>query len=68
MSKFPERLNKLREEKGLTKNQLAKEVGFGHTAISRWERGLQIPNIDTLIVFAKYFKVSCDYLVGLEDY
>ncbi|MBR2220754.1 MAG: helix-turn-helix transcriptional regulator, partial [Clostridia bacterium] len=44
------------------------EVGFGHTAISRWERGLQIPNIDTLIVFAKYFKVSCDYLVGLEDY
>ena len=30
MSKFPERLNKLREEKGLTKNQLAKEVGFGH--------------------------------------
>ena len=68
MNKFPERLKKLREEKGLTKNQLAKEVGFGHSAISRWEYGAQIPNIDTLVVFAKYFNVSCDYLVGMEDY
>ena len=67
-NKFASRLKTLREEKGLSQNKLAKETGISQVAISRWERGLQIPNIDTLIVFAKYFKVSCDYLVGMEDY
>ena len=68
MSNFSERLKKLREEKGFSKTQLSKEVGFPEPSISRWERGLQIPNIETLIVFVKYFKVSADYLLGLEDY
>ena len=68
MNKFPERLKKLREERGLSQNQLSKQVGFTQVAISYWERGIQIPNIDTLIVFVKFFNVSADYLLGLEDY
>ena len=68
MNKFPERLKKLREEKGLSQSELAKAIDCSQVAISRWERGLQIPNIDTAIIFAKYFGVSTDYLLGLEDY
>ena len=67
-NKFANRLKTLREEKGLSQNKLSKATGISQVAISRWERGKQIPNIDTAIIFAKYFGVSTDYLLGLEDY
>ena len=67
MNKFSERLRDLRLEKGLSQRVLAKETGFTGPAVSRWEAGLQVPNIDVLVVFAKYFNVTTDYLLGLED-
>ena len=68
MSKFPQRLKELREEKGLSIKTLAKELGVSDIAIGRWEKGLRTPNIDTLILVANYFNVSADYLLGLRDY
>lgn len=65
--KFPNILKELREKKGLTFRQLAKETGFSLAGVCRWEQGTQIPNIQTLVVFAKYFNVTTDYLVGLAD-
>ena len=67
MYTFCERLKELREEKNLSYKKLAKETGFSDTALGRWERGTQIPNIQTLIVLCQYFKVSSDYMLGLED-
>ena len=67
MNKFSERLKELRLEKGLTQKELAKSTGFTQPAIARWENGLQIPNVETAIVFAKYFEITTDYLLGLED-
>ena len=67
MNKFSERLKDLREDRGLNLTALGKETGFSQVAIGRWERGTQIPNIETLIVFANYFNVTADYLLGLED-
>lgn len=64
---LPERIKKLREEKNLTLRQLAKMTGFSHAAVCRWENGTQIPNVRTLIVFAQFFNVSTDYLLGYED-
>ncbi len=64
---FPERLKELRLEKGLSTRKLANDIGCSHVAISRWERGTQIPTIETLVTLALYFKVSADYLLGLED-
>lgn len=64
---FPERLKELRTEKGLNLKQLAKETGFSHAAVCRWELGTQVPNIQALAVLALYFRVSSDYLIGLED-
>lgn len=67
MNKFAERLKDLREEKGLSQRTLAKELGFSQAAIARWENNSQTPNIDVAIIVSKYFKVSTDYLLGLED-
>ncbi len=65
---FSERLKELRIEKNLSQRELSKLVGYSQPAIARWEKNLQIPNIDVLIVFAKFFNVSTDYLLGLVDY
>lgn len=67
MKIFAERLKDLRIEKGLSLKALAKEIGVTDIAISRWENELRIPNIENLALIAKYFGVSADYLVGLED-
>ena len=67
MSKFHERLKELRIERGLSQEKLAKEVGLTHTAIGLWEQNKRTPNLDAVILIAKYFSVSIDYLAGLED-
>ncbi|MDE7083372.1 MAG: helix-turn-helix domain-containing protein [Clostridia bacterium] len=67
MEKFFERLKELRQEKGLSQTQLAKETGISKSAIGFWETGDRIPNAQAVVVLAKYFGVSADYLLGLED-
>ena len=67
MNKFPEKLKEIRMERNLSQRTLAKEIGFSQASIARWEAGLQIPNIDVVIKFATYFKVSTDYLLGLDN-
>jgi len=65
---FGKRLKELRKERGLSMKQLALKVGIGDASISRWENEQSIVNADQLIVFAKFFNVSIDYLVGLRDF
>ncbi len=67
MSKFSERLKELREEKGLTQAQLAKEVKLSHSAIGHWETNHRVPNLDAVIKLAEYFKVTVGYMAGVED-
>ena len=67
MKVFAERLKELRTEMGLSTTNLGKAIGVSHVAISRWEREMRIPNIENLVALAKFFKVSTDFLCGLED-
>lgn len=67
MSIFCERLRELRTEKGLSALQLAKQLKVKDSTILRWEKGLRIPSIENLYNIAIFFKVSADYLLGLED-
>ena len=67
MANFSERLKELREERGLTKKDLAKEVGLADTAIGKWELRQRTANIDAVIALAKFFGVKVGYLVGTED-
>ena len=64
---FAERLKDLRGEKQLGQVELAKELHVSKGIISLWENGLREPSMSSLITLALYFKVSIDYLVGLED-
>lgn len=67
MMSFQERLKELRTEKGLSQTALAKELNVSQRSISSWETGFRQPDYETLIMIAKYFDVSTDYLLGLEQ-
>lgn len=67
MNKFKTVLKELRNEKGLSQKQLAKELGVLERTISYWESGSRECDFDTLILIAKFFEVSTDFLLGLED-
>lgn len=57
------RLYTLRKEKGLTQQQLAKELKMPQNTISRYESGERQVNIKNLTTIADYFDVSLDYLL-----
>ena len=67
MNKFAEKLKELRLDAGLSQRDLAKALNVSQPAIARWEATLQIPNIEVVVAVAKYFDVSTDYLLGLEE-
>lgn len=67
MEVFAERLREIRIENKMTTVQLAKVLSVSHTTIGRWERGEILPSIEHLYNIAKYFSVSTDYLLGLDD-
>jgi len=68
MSKFATRVKELREEKNLTKTQLANALKLSDNIVGRWESGTRMPSLDTLVLLAKFFNVTADYLLGLKDY
>lgn len=63
-STFDIRLKELRKGKGITQEQLAKDLGVNNTTISIWERGVRKPDINTIEQLAVYFGVSTGYLLG----
>lgn len=67
MKNLNERLKEVRVEKNISQSQLAKDTGLSQSAISFWESGERLPSIQAVIILAKYFNVSSDYLLGLID-
>lgn len=67
MDKFAERLRELRQEKGLSIQALAKEVLISSSTLCRWENRQADVKGTHLVILAKYFGVTIDYLMGLED-
>lgn len=55
---------KLRSEKGLSQEELAKRLFVTRQAVSRWEIGETTPNIETLKRLSKEFNVSINTLLG----
>lgn len=60
-------LKKLRESKGLSQLQLALKLGLNQNTVSRYENGQREADYQTLIMFADFFGVSIDYLIGRTD-
>ena len=57
----------LRKSKGMTQDDLAEVLNVSKMAVSKWERGLNFPDIEVMCVIADYFGVSVDELLGRKE-
>lgn len=64
---FGKILKLLRCDKDISQRKLSEEFGVTNQTISLWETGQREPDFDTLVKIAKYFNVTTDYLLGIED-
>lgn len=67
MEKIGEKIKELRKEMDCTQNALAQVLGVTQDSISLWETGKRIPDTQYVVALARFFEVSTDYLLGLED-
>ncbi len=61
-----EKYAKLRDDRGLTDYQVAKQTGISSATLSEWKSGSYIPKIDKIIKIADLFNVSLDSLLREE--
>lgn len=56
----------LRRKKGLTQQELGDKVGVGFRAVSKWERGITLPDISIINEVSKILGISSDELLSGE--
>ena len=61
------RILDLRHERDLTQPQLAQALSVSKCIISKWENDLMEPKATYIVRLCKFFNVSADYLLGLQD-
>lgn len=61
-----EKIKKLRKMNGLTQADIARELGITRSSVNAWEMGVSMPSTSYVIKLSRIFKVSTDYLLGLE--
>ena len=59
-------LKMLRNEKGLTQEQLAEKLNVSNRSVSRWETGSTLPDISLIIELADYYEVDIKEFVEGE--
>lgn len=60
-------LTKIRKQKNLTQAQVAKALNIGQSTLSQYERGSRNMDEPIILMFANYYNVSADYLLGIDE-
>lgn len=61
------RLKDLRIDTDKTQEQLAQELGLHTTTYARWEQNPMSLKLPSLLMLAKHYNVSIDYIAGLTN-
>lgn len=61
------KLKEIREECGLKRSELARELGINAGTIANYEKEKRQAPYEYLMIFAEYFDVSIDYLLGRKE-
>ena len=60
---FGKNLKTLRLLKNISQRELGNDLNVCNQTVSFWESGAREPDLDTLVIIAKYFDVSLDSLL-----
>lgn len=67
MSKFAQKIRRLRENKTMSTRMLAEVMGISQSQISKYENDIHEPTLSVLRAYAKIFDVTLDYLCDDEQ-
>ena len=59
-------IRELRQRRGITQEEFSEALRVSVQTVSRWENGVNAPDLSMLPQLAVYFGVTADYLLGLE--
>lgn len=65
--KYSERIRFLREDRDLSQTEISSLLNVGQRTYSDYERGKTRIPVDSLILLAKKYNVSMDYICGVSD-
>lgn len=61
-----EMISSLRKEKNMTQNDLAKKMNITDKAVSKWERNLSCPDVNSIPKLAEVLSVSVEQLLNAQ--
>lgn len=64
---FAERLFEIRENRGITRQKAADDLGISRASLEYYEKAKRTPDLNTISKISDYFNVSIDYLMGKSD-
>lgn len=65
--KLAEKIYQERRKLGLSQEQFAEKMDISRQAVSKWESGQSMPDLDKIVAMSQIFGVSTDYLLKEED-
>ena len=65
--KLGEKIAAQRRKLGLSQEELASRLNVTRQAVSKWETGASVPELETLVALARIFGVTTDYLLSMEE-
>lgn len=67
MIMIADKIKQLRQQNNLTQTDLAKKLSITRSSVNAWEMGISVPSTQYIIELSNIFKVSTDYLLGMES-
>ena len=62
-----ESIKRLRQARNMSQVELAFHLNVTKQSVSNWENNNILPSIEMLVKIAKFFSVSTDYILGLDN-
>lgn len=60
-------IKQLRQSRNMTQTELSERLGVSKQCVSNWENDYIQPSIEMLVKIAEFFKVSTDFLLGIDN-
>lgn len=68
VNEFSSRLREVRKDTGMSQGEVASEIGVTKSAYANYEQGIREPSLKVLKAICDALDVSCDYLLGRDDW
>lgn len=62
-----EKIQSLRKKKGMSQEALAEKLNVSRQAVSKWELGVSVPDVDKIVLMSDLFGVTTDYLLKRQE-